>query len=67
MAALTMLSTHPGAPPSHATGSGSGTMDEDLNLSPWAKTFVSDIAGLRSEGVTYQDSADFLRALVSVL
>jgi acyl-CoA oxidase len=32
--------------------------------SPWARAFAADVAGLRSEGVTYADSAAFLRALV---
>mmetsp|Transcript_25835 Transcript_25835/g.63574 ORF Transcript_25835/g.63574 Transcript_25835/m.63574 type:complete len:538 (-) Transcript_25835:291-1904(-) len=60
-----MLSTtthaHPGAPPSRATGIRQElSEDED----PWAKTFAADVAGLKSEGISYQDSADFLRALV---
>lgn len=32
---------------------------------PWARAFAAEIAGLRSDGVTYADSAAFLRALVA--
>ena len=37
--------------------------DDDEN-SPWARALAADVAALRSEGVSYRDSADFLRALV---
>ena len=42
-------------------GNNDGSKDED---SPWARSFAKDVAHLRSEGVSYTDSADFLRALV---
>ena len=32
--------------------------------SAWTKVFANDVAELKSEGVSYNDSAEFLRALV---
>lgn len=52
-------------PPAVSTGLGlsSGVRDVDTST-PWAKAFAEEVSHLRSRGVSYQDSAIFLRGLV---
>ena len=40
-----------------------GFAPRDAEDGSWASSFASRVADLRSEGVTYEDSASFLRAL----
>jgi acyl-CoA oxidase len=54
----TMLAALP-APPT----AGFASPPRDAEDGPWATSFASRVANLRSEGVTYEDSAAFLRAL----
>lgn len=53
-----MLAALP-APPT----AGFASPPRDAEDGPWATSFASRVANLRSEGVTYEDSAAFLRAL----
>jgi|AntAceMinimDraft_5_1070358.scaffolds.fasta_scaffold273438_1 hypothetical protein len=56
-----MALAHPtGSRPVYTASSSPSSYRDDENT-PWALAFAADVAQLRSEGVSYQDSADFLR------
>ena len=51
-------------PAAPAGGPTSAVASSDDASTPWARGFASEISRLRSKGVTYAQSADFLREIV---